>query len=76
MSDFKISVCKKGSKFNVACFDGFDCIRDFIEYDDEISGIQDARLFLFDTKGVIDIEIVRPVITRMTTSIKKVRRSA
>ena len=63
----KISICKKRIGFKIACFDEFDCIRDFIFYICEKDGVDDAEKF-FESKGIKkeDIKTVRPVIKKIT----------
>ena len=69
----KISVCSYRNRVSIGCFDGFDCIRNFVDYQpqDEDKGINEARQF-FENRGLSDEpEIVRPSITKMRLSFRK-----
>ena len=69
----KISVCAYRHKVSIACFDGFDCIRKFVDYQpqEEGKGIDEARKFLNECGVTDEPEIVRPSITKMRMSYRK-----
>jgi len=64
-STFKLSVCKRKNKVLVGVFRDFDLIRDFVEYDDEVTGVQTSRVWLMDNYCVTNPEIVYPKVTKM-----------
>jgi len=68
----KISVCQYRKMVSIGCFDGFDCIRDFIDYapEDEDKGISEARWF-FEENGFGAPEIVRPSISKMKITYRR-----
>jgi len=62
---YKLSVCHRKGKVSVGVFSDFDLIRDFIEYDDEITGIQESRVWLMDNFQISNPDIVRPKVTKI-----------
>lgn len=63
----KISICQRGKTCFIGCFNEFDCIKGFKEYDDEETGIKEARDF-FKDKTDLEIKIVRPKLTKIKYS--------
>jgi hypothetical protein len=60
-----ISIERKTKRY--AIFDGFSCVRTFMDYTDEAQAIADGRAWIAERTDV-EPEITYPNITRMTVS--------
>ena len=70
MNTYRISVCRYRHGVKIGIFEEFDCIRDFIEYTDESTGVREAKDWLVEKRGIKDPEIVHPTINRMKLTYK------
>lgn len=68
MSQLTISI--EATKW--AVFDGWQCIKEFAPHSSQEAALEDGKSWCA-AKGCADPEVVYPVITKMTTTRRKVR---